>query len=313
MNRNFTAALLMLVLLGGAPLATARVVEGIAAIVDGDPITLSDVHRFSRRFAAVPRPERPGLAGTRRVLDLLIEERLVEKEAVKLGIVIDDAEVDRAIGDLLQMNSLTSEQLRALLRTQEMSMDDYRNEIRRELLKAKLIAREIQPRVFLSEEKVRTYYLENRERFAAPPKVRISQIFFRRSSPGAEATLRKVRNRLDAGEDFAALAREFSEDASGAQGGDLGFFTLDEVKPELRAVLADLPPEQPSDTVPTSEGFHILQITEREEGGPVPFEEVKGIVTEELFAREIDRGFRAWIENVRLKAKIEVKLERDIE
>ena len=65
MNRNFTAALLMLVLLGGAPLATARVVEGIAAIVDGDPITLSDVHRFSRRFAAVPRPERPGLAGTR--------------------------------------------------------------------------------------------------------------------------------------------------------------------------------------------------------------------------------------------------------
>ena len=291
----------------------ARTVEGIAAIVDGDPITLSEVRQFARRFSAVPRPGLPELDHTPEVLQLLIEERLVEREAEKIGISIEPSEVDRAINDLLQANSLTPEALETLLADQGLSLEYYRTEIRRELIKAKLIAREIQPRVFLSEEKIRTYYLENRDRFSAPPEVRISQIFLGGSGRRTEKKVADVKRRLDSGEDFTALAREFSEDPSGRQGGDLGFFTLEELRPELREVITALPPNQPSDPVSTPDGFHILMVTASRKGGRIPFEEVKNQVTEELFTREIERGFRSWIENVRLKAKIEIKLEPGVE
>ncbi|MCX5866496.1 MAG: peptidyl-prolyl cis-trans isomerase [Proteobacteria bacterium] len=298
-----------LLILGMAGSAWPRTVEGIVAVVEGAPVTLSELNQFIARSSAVPNPSLPGPDDRKRWLEFLIEDRLIEKEAEKIGVTVSEPEVDQAITELLQANSLALPDLKNLLKERGLSEAEYRREISRELIRNRVLAREIQSRVFLSEDKVRTYYLENISRFSTPPQQRISQIFISRSRPQAEERLKKLERLLQEGKDFAELAREFSDDPSRQNGGDIGYFALSELKPELREALARLPLKKPSAPVRTEEGFHLLLVTGLKAGAPTPFAEVKSQVTEELYNREVDRGFRSWLEGIKSRAKIELKPE----
>ena len=309
---RWTSSLLALascLLLGMAAPAFARPVEGIVAVVEGEPVTLSELNQFIARGSAVPNPSLPIQTDRKQWLEFLIEDRLIEKEAEKLGVAVSEPEVDQAIAELLKANSLAPPDLARVLRERGLTEADYRKEIRGELIRNRVLGREIQPRIFLSEDKIHTYYLENIGRFSTPPEQRISQIFISRSGPQAEERLKKVERLLKEGKDFAELAREYSDDSSRANGGDLGYFAATELKPELRGALAQLPLNKPSAPVTTGEGYQILLITEQKTGAPIPFAQAKSQVTEELYNREVDRGFRSWLEGIKSRAKIELKPE----
>jgi len=295
--------------LGMAVPAWSRTVEGIVAVIEGEPVTLSELNQFIARGSAVPNPNLPGLSDRKHWLEFLIEERLIEKEAEKIGVTVSETEVDKAITELLQSNSLSPADLAKTLRERGLTEADYRREIRGELIRSQVLGREVQPRIFLSEDKVRTYYLENISRFSTRPEQRIAQIVISRSQPQAEEKLKKVERLLREGKDFAELAREYSDDPSRQNGGDLGYFELSELRPEFREALAQLPLKKPSAPVRTPASFYILLITEQKTGTPVPFAEVKNQVTEELYNREVDRGFRNWLEGIKSRAKIELKPE----
>ena len=298
-----------LLLLGAAVPAWPRVVEGVAAVVEGEPITLSELNRFIARGTAVPRPDLPRGSDRKRWLEFLIEERLIEKEAERIGITVSETEVDEAIADLLRANSLSPADLARTLQESGIAETDYRREIRSGLIRSRVLDREIQPRVFLSEDKARTYYQENLDRFSLPSEQRISQIVISRSQPQAEERLKQVQRLLREGRDFAEVAREYSDDPSARNGGDLGFFALAELRPELREVLERLPPRKPSEPVRTSESVRILLITAQKPAAPLPFEQVKSRVMDELYRREIERGFRNWLEGIKSRARIEIKSE----
>ncbi|MDD5223207.1 MAG: peptidyl-prolyl cis-trans isomerase [bacterium] len=289
--------------------AGARPMEGIVAVVEGEPVTLSELNQFIARGSAVPNPSLPSVSDRKQWLDFLIEDRLIEKEAEKIGVTAAEPEVDQSITELLQANSLTPADLARILKERGLTEADYRREIRGQLIRNKVLGREVQPRIFISEDKIHTYYLENLGRFSTPPQQRLSQIFISRTVPKAEEKLKKVGRLLKEGKDFADLAREYSDDSSGANGGDLGFFAFSELKPELRQALSGLPLKKPSTPVTTAAGYQILLITEQKDGAPIPFAEVKNQVADELYNREVDRGFRSWLEGIKSRAKIELKTE----
>ena len=112
--------------------------------------------------------------------------------------------------------------------------------------------------------------------------------------------------RAKAGEDFAALAKENSEDGSASQGGDLGFFPRGRMVPAFDQAAFALKPGEISEVVTTEFGYHIIKLTEKKDGSTVPFEEVKPQVLEYLTNQKKQQRVDSFIDEAKKRAKIEV-------
>jgi peptidyl-prolyl cis-trans isomerase D len=144
----------------------------------------------------------------------------------------------------------------------------------------------IRERVNVSPQDAERYYNQNVEQYSTPEQIRASHILLKTEGKD-EATVRKraeeVLARVRAGEDFATLAREYSEDeASKDRGGDLDFFPRGRMVPEFDQVAFSMQPGITSDLVKTQYGFHIIKVTDRRAPTQRPFEEVKDQIVEQL-------------------------------
>ncbi|MGD2114943.1 MAG: SurA N-terminal domain-containing protein, partial [Acidobacteriota bacterium] len=134
----------------------------------------------------------------------------------------------------------------------------------------------------ISEEEMRAFYEDNADDFTRETQVRASHILLRtgeRSAQEATTEIEAIRDRIEGGEDFAAVAREVSEDpGTKEQGGDLGFFGRGRMTPEFEDAAFDAEPGELVGPVTTPFGVHLIRVEERREGGRIPFEEARSTV-----------------------------------
>lgn len=179
-----------------------------------------------------------------------------------------------------------------------------------------LSARILEQRVEAQDEPdweavARDAYRSNPERFQAPERVRASHILLgleERSEEQARELARELIQRAENGEDFEALAREYSDDPSVSRnGGDLGFFTREQVAPEFAdAAFALSEPGDLSEPVATDFGIHIIRMEERREAGILPFEDVRQRLIEEARSNHANEIRRLEVERIRSLPNIEV-------
>lgn len=288
------AVAVIAMLLVGA--ARAEIANRIVATIDGEPITAYEVRRF-----AADRGIEEADAG-REALELLITERLLEKEAKAVGIAAKDEEIDRYVDEIRTRNHMSDEQFRQALTAQGITWDAYRARVKGEIEKAQLVNREIRGRVNVSPEEVRRYYDAHADDYKLRDQVRVRDILFALPGDADEDEVARVRAKAEEvrqlaldGRDFAALAKQFSEGPGADKGGELGTFTRGEMEPALDEVAFSLKRGEISQPVRTSSGFHLLRVDERIDAGQRPLDEVKDDIRDSLYNENLDGRFQHWL------------------
>ena len=281
-------------------------VDRVVASVDGDPITVRDLKAFAAvNKVALNDPGDPNSPQTKAVLKGVISERLLESEIKKYKNQVEDRQIDDYIANFEQSNGLTDAQLRAQLQAQGHSYQDFRKHARLEMQKMLMIQKEVRARVSISPAEVKAYYDSHpdefrvgKERFklaqiliAVPPNATPAQI------DAARAKAESIRNQLLKGADFNAMARQYSDDDSKSQGGELGEFSRGEMIDQIQAAIDKLKPGEISPPIQSEHGFHLVKLEAHDEVGVKPFSEVSAQIRERLVSQKAERQFAAWVNN----------------
>jgi peptidyl-prolyl cis-trans isomerase C len=176
---------------------------------------------------------------------------------------------------------------------------------------------EIAQKTKVEEEEINRYYEENKVKFEIPEKIKARHILIQVKKTAAEqeqkkakAKLEKVLQRVRAGEDFAKLATEFSEDpGSKKQGGDLGFFTRGMMAPEFEKAAFSLKPGEVSDIVQTNFGFHIIRYEERKEPFVQPISAVREQLAQALLVEKKKKAVDEYVDKMSKGADVEFYLD----
>jgi parvulin-like peptidyl-prolyl isomerase len=289
-----------------------EILERVVAKVNGDIVTLSEF--VNRQVAAVQQARVAGdqiqpflQSHNARILQEAIDDLLLYQRAGELGIRMRPEYINEFIEGIKKENNLTSDAaLQEQLRREGMTLDDLKRNIERSILRRQVLSRELEQKVTVTEADARAEYDRNLKDYTRPGKVHLQEILLK--SDGAAALAAQLVARTRAGEDFAALAKAFSEAPTAASGGDLGSIAKGELNPELERVAFAMAPGQISEPLRTNEGVRILRLVERSEETVVPFEQVKNEIRERLAQEVWKKEYEQYLEGLRKGAMIEVKV-----
>jgi peptidyl-prolyl cis-trans isomerase SurA len=306
--------------------AAGKVLDSVVGIVDGDVITLSDLDEAMPYYGKANILDEGNtldkeikLRQTRKaVLDMLIEERLLQRVAERFGITVEDKDVDKAIEQMRQGANVDEETMAEELAAQGFTPEGYRHFITAQIRKARIIEAAIKPSVSMAEEKIREYYQNHKKNYLYP-EVRVSQILIKATTETKEPTpkdweqakakVETVLQSLRKGTPFEELASRYSDDTiSAPSGGDIGFFKKGEMIPMLEAVVFRMQAGEVSEVIQSAQGFHILKVTEIRAGSIAPFEEIKAQVMEDYYRETVMKLYTKWLDDLKNHSNVEVKL-----
>lgn len=305
-------ALATLALLALAPGAEAATLDRIACTVDDTVITLSEVESRAS-LLATQAPGAPRSTLLRDAADDLVAEKLFEKAMKELAIDVQPGELQSTLRTVMEQNGLASqEQLQQAVEAQGLDWDEYVATMRRQLAQSKLINIKVRSQVKVTEDEVKRRYSEMVAMEQGEEELRASHILVQVERDASEEAVMAARERAAEiaaeaqapGADFAAIARRLSEGPTGAEGGELGWFRRGEMVPELEQAAFALEAGQVSDPVRTRFGWHVVQVQERREVPPRPFEQVAVQIRERLFREEMERATQRYLEELRRSAVI---------
>lgn len=268
MKRALTCLVLFLALTGAAP-GQSRDIQSIAAVVNHEIIS---VHDLTARIKLVilssdleDTPEqRQRLLPV--ALRTLIDERLQLQEAERLNIRVSDEEVERAFERIQSGNDGAEEDLDNLLARGGVDRSVLAQQIRATIAWGKLVRRRIRPTIDIGEDEV-DEAIARIEANKDKPQNLLAEIFLAVDSPEQEEEVRETAERLVTqirnGASFGALARQFSQSASAALGGDLGWVTLGELDEEVEKVVQKMKPPAMSFPIRTFSGYYIMVLRDR--------------------------------------------------
>jgi peptidyl-prolyl cis-trans isomerase SurA len=249
----------------------------------------------------------------RNILDLLVDEKISHDKVVELGIEVSQSEVDAAIEQIKARNNWTHEDMVAGLKKQGIGLEQYKENLKKEMEQMRLIDFEVKSKIVIRDETVKKYYDDHIDEFTTEDRVRLAIILLVKesASPNDEGlTLsqqtEQIVSRLENGEDFAALALKFSRGPGAEDGGDIGFIQTSQLDPTLKRILDNMEVGDMSQPIVTSAGIQIIKLLEREKKGVKTLEEVKGQIYDTLYSEEINKRFTAWIKELRDSAYIKV-------
>ncbi len=214
-------------------------------------------------------------------MDLMIEQELVRQAAQAKGIEVTTREVDAAWAEVSEPFKTPEEFIRRL-ETESFDPEGYREHLRRMIGAAKYLDQIRAEAAEVTDEELETYYRGNEIRLTLPEQVRVRHILLTwkpLGKPDDRAALREqmvpILEKARAGEDFDALAKEYSEDSTRMNGGDVGFFQRGQMVPAFEAAAFALQPGELSGIVETPFGLHIIKLEERKEAHLLPLDEIR--------------------------------------
>jgi peptidyl-prolyl cis-trans isomerase C len=248
----------------------------------------------------------------RGVLDNLVALRILRQEVKDRHMTVSDAEVDARLKQL-RTQFPSEADFQQALKAQQMTPDRLREDARADLLVNRLLESEVHAKVIVKPGDVSAFYEKNPDKFQQAEAARASHILVI-VPPNADAKTRaalKARaetalKAAKAGRDFAALARQYSQDASAQRGGDLGFFPRGQMVPAFEKAAFALQPGQVSDLVETQFGYHIIKLTERRPARTIPFPEVAGQIQQFLEQQQRQSMSKTFVDSLKAKRKVEI-------
>ena len=262
--------LFVLCLVFALPAAAAEL--SIAAIINDEAISNTDVEG-RMRLALLGTGIQPSAEVISRlkgqVLRAMIDERLQLQEAAKLGISVEESEIDAEVAKMAQQNNMPPVQLPAFFAQQGIPVEALRSQIRASISWAKVVQRKLRPKVNIGDDEVDAE-IARLQATAGQPEYLVADIFLPVDNPQQEAGVRQTAGRLieqmARGARFSAIARQFSQSSTAPSGGDLGWIRMGQLEPQLDVALVKMNPGTVSPPVRTATGFHILMLRETRTG-----------------------------------------------
>jgi peptidyl-prolyl cis-trans isomerase SurA len=301
--------------------------ENVAAAVNGRPITYEELEQQYK----VIFPQQEDNVSVEQVaiqkveiLRSLIDREIMLQRAEKLSLMAVDVDVDAKFTEL--RSPFTEEEFQKQLETQNMTEDDLRAQLHRDLSIQKLFNKEITSHISISDKDVKEFYESGKASFnLVEPQIHLAQILV---TPHPDPNVRNLRSdkaqnpeqakakiaaidaRLRQGEDFSMLAQSYSEDPNTApNGGDLGIIQesqLEQASVEIRRVIMKLQPGEISGIIESPEGYRILKLIAREPAGQRELDDprVQQTIRERLLNRKDQLLRAAYYEVARNEATV---------
>jgi peptidyl-prolyl cis-trans isomerase SurA len=299
------------------------VVEKVVAIVNDAIILASEldarmvpVRNEANQIADPKERERRLAKQTSQTLDDMINEELIVQAAEAAKVEVEANEVQAALDEIKQQNSLDDAGLAQVLAAQGYTLANYKQELRRQLLRLRAQNQLVAPKVNVTEEDVRAKYDQMHRRSEAVSAVSLSHILFKlpehpseQQLADAKAKALKAVERVKGGEEFAKVAAEISEDdGTKATGGTLGWFQRGSINPEWEPIVFAMEKGDIRGPVTGPQGLHVFMVSEVKKSELKPFPEMKEQLMRDLRRREMEKQTQTWIEELRKKAYIDIKL-----
>ena len=317
--KHFGIALLLLCSIGlaSATAATPVLVSRIAAVVNKDIITTYQLdQKLQEQLAKKEEQPSPAQLGALRqeLLSRMIEEKLVEQRIKTLNLTVSEDEVETALLDVQKQNQLTREELEEAVQTQGLDFTAYRENLKQQILRYKLIGEEVRSKVDVSERDVVEYYRAHLDDYRRSPQIQLSAVTFPVSQKASAQERKKINEivaealvRLRQNESLEKVADSYNK-TYGVTGGELGRFSYDEMFPAFVTALEGVEVGDYSEPVVASDAIQLLRVDERVPGGLRQFDAVKFEIEQKLVDQKTDARIQEWTQALKVKAFIDIRL-----
>lgn len=299
--------ILTLILLFNPYSANAEIIDRIVAVVNDSIITESHLNaQILAQTGGLKEGQEPIKAdvNTRSfVLDTLIEKQLMKQTADKEGIDVSELEIDKAIEDIQSRSGFTKETLLLELAKNGLTYKQYRDQLQEDIRQSKFMSRKFRSQIKITETDLKEFYTQNITQFQKSSTYRISIIFLKTNKK-----TKIIMSEINDGTSFAGLALKFSTGAGKEDGGDLGYFELDELGEELRSTVKNMSIGDVIGPITSDDGIRIVKLTDIKDGAPVPLEDVAGTVKDMLYKEILKERYNHWLDKMKETAHIEVRL-----
>lgn len=311
------------VLVGVAFPALAKdiVVESVVALVNEEPIYLSEFNEFRQHLQqgvytddlVIPNEEtrQKALKDSDFLLEKLIQSKVIDSEIKKLDIQVTSEQIEQEIRKIAGYNNISMGQMTEELRRQGFEMTEYRKMIAKNLRRKILIEREVTSKVKVSEDEIANYIEKNfKGEFSSEIfNYDLSHILIStksRSKAEAVARAEQVLQKVKEGASFEELAADYSEDANFTPGGRLGQFHASELTDTFRKALSSLNTGEVSNPVSSPAGVHLLKIVSKTVIPDPRVQALKQKAQEELYSQTFQSQFEFWMRQRRAEASVRV-------
>ena len=310
-------------LLLSAGTAFPRVIDGVVALVNEEPVTFSEVRESVSEGMGIPVGDADALLreehdsrAVLRWIEALVDSVLVRKELEKQGQPVAEAEIDKAVESVRKANNMSEAQFSELLAKEGSTLPAYRRRIRWQMERGAIVRARKYKQVMVTESEVRDYFRENRERFLVGAKVRLETLFFP-IDPSSSAALDTAQARIALQQAAEAVreGRTLAEAEALVRGTfpkvqfqAAGFVTTEDLLPDLQREVRRLRAGETSQPFLTEAGAYLLRVVEREGGTPGDFSAVKDALTEELTDRRSEKAYSDILSELKRSASIDVRL-----
>ena len=318
MNKISLLPLLMTLLLStSAPIYGSEI--GIAVTVDGTQISERQLQmaidnylqQQGTNIGAIRDPKRFKEVRAQ-ILEVLIGQELLWQAASRDETIAEDAEVDQAFQRYqAQFDDATA--LAIKLREGGYNQDTFYEDLRHRISAQKWIDKYVKSNLEVSADEVHAFYLENGQEFTRPEQIRARHILIKLESgasdearENARSVLSGVRQKIDGGGDFAALAKQISQGPSATKGGDLGYFMRGQMVAPFEQAAFALAPGEVSDIVETQFGLHLIQLVDRKPALQYAEQDISERIREHLMQQKYQPAVDAAVDRLKDEARVEM-------
>lgn len=321
MNRLRSLTAIAAILLFTAATSWGEIVDRVIAVVNDDIITQyeldSTVELVLKRYEQSIRPEdreRIVTEGRKALLEKMIDDLILRQEGRRLGIAVREEELTATIQDSLAKRNVSMDDLREALAKEGTNYEKYRESTRSEMIKARIVQREIRPRATVTNEEIGAFYQEHRDEYEGKLRVRLLMIALPVPSGSDEAEkaaqrtkAESILKRIRAGEYFEILANENSQGPE-RSGGDIGYVEKGSMNPIIEETAFNLKPGEVSGVIETPQGFYIIKAIDKRGGGSLSLKATREDVEERIFREKMEKKYTEWMAEKRQKAHIEIRM-----
>jgi len=247
----------------------------------------------------------------KRLIENEIERALLLQKGNEINALVSDETLNtklRKVKSSFESDSIFEHELK----NRKLTLDQYKKELKIDLLMQQVIDREIKPNIKVSEKDIQSFYEKNKEKFYTDKKARASVILIKakrgdtKSEKSAQQKIKSILEKIKNGSAFSEMATIYSEDSLAPKGGDLGYFTKNQIFGAFSARAFDMKVNEVSPVFKTGLGFHILKLTDLKEGKMMPLDRAKTRIKKMVKKNKVGNATRNYVEKLKQKSKIKI-------
>lgn len=302
------------------PPPSDEVIDRVICVVNNDAITLYELEEAEALYLHERKEEVPAGSARQalreRLLGRIIETRIQLQQAEREKVVVEDVEVSEQLDEIMKkVNAKDLTDLEALLKTQGIALDSVKKRIRDQIMVQRLTRRKVALRISVTEQEIDAYLASNREKLEVGLSFEARHMLFLpeagQGEEGWTAAGKKaemVYGLLKEGQDFGELAKKYSEDGSGKDGGQLGALKRGELAPEIEEEILKLEPGQFSAPFRSKVGYHLFRLDSRETLSGEALVQTRSQIRDILYRQKYDARLKEWLAEIKQRAIIDVRL-----